>query len=110
MDTSENFKIPIGPQHPALKEPAGFSLALKGEKIMGAEIRLGYNHRGVEKACEERTYIQGLYLIERVCGICSHSHSSCFVQAVEELAQLEVPRRGLFIRTIIAELERIHSH
>jgi membrane-bound hydrogenase subunit alpha len=107
---NDKFKIPMGPQHPALKEPEGFSVALKGEKIMGVDIRLGYNHRGIEKACEERTYIQDLYLIERVCGICSHSHSTCFAQAVEEIAGLAVPRRALYIRTIIGELERIHSH
>ncbi|MFH1199152.1 MAG: nickel-dependent hydrogenase large subunit [Candidatus Omnitrophota bacterium] len=104
------FKIPLGPQHPALKEPESFSIALKGEKILGVDIRLGYNHRGIEKACEERTYTQGLYLIERVCGICSHSHSTCFIQAVEEIAGLEIPKRAQYIRTIIAELERIHSH
>jgi len=110
MHNSKDFKIPIGPQHPALKEPEGFSVALKGEKILGVDIRLGYNHRGIEKAAEERTYIQDIYLIERVCGICSHSHSTCFIQAVEEIAGLAVPRRALYIRTIIGELERIHSH
>ena len=110
MHNAPEFKIPIGPQHPALKEPEGFSVALKGEKILGVDIRLGYNHRGIEKAVEERTYIQDIYLIERVCGICSHSHSTCFIQAVEEIAGLVVPPRALYIRTIIAELERIHSH
>jgi NADH-quinone oxidoreductase subunit D len=105
-----NFKVTIGPQHPALKEPECFNLILKGEKIAAMNVRLGYNHRGIEKACEDRTYIQDLYLIERVCGICSHSHSTCFVQAVEEIAGLEVPKRALYIRTLISELERIHSH
>jgi NADH-quinone oxidoreductase subunit D len=110
MHNSDEFKIPIGPQHPALKEPESFSVALKGEKILGVEIRLGYNHRGIEKAAEERTYLQDIYLLERVCGICSHSHATCFVQAVEEIAGLSVPARALYIRTIIGELERIHSH
>ena len=110
MHDSHKFKIPIGPQHPALKEPESFSVALKGEKILGVDIRLGYNHRGIEKAAEEQTYTQGLYLIERVCGICSHAHSTCFVQAVEEIAALEVPKRALYIRTLIGELERVHSH
>jgi Ni,Fe-hydrogenase III large subunit len=110
MHDSHKFKIPMGPQHPALKEPEGFSIALKGEKILGVDIRLGYNHRGIEKACEERTYIQDMYLIERVCGICSHAHSTCFIQAVEELAEVQVPKRALYIRTLIAELERVHSH
>ncbi|MEI8175829.1 MAG: nickel-dependent hydrogenase large subunit [Candidatus Omnitrophota bacterium] len=110
MHESDDFKLPLGPQHPALKEPEGFSLALKGEKIMGVDIRLGYNHRGVEKACEERTFVQGMYLVERVCGICSQAHSTCYIQAVEEIAQLQVPKRGLYIRTLIGELERVHSH
>ena len=102
--------IPIGPQHPALKEPESFSVTLSGERIMKFSARLGYNHRGIEKACEERTYIQDVYLTERICGICSHSHSTCFVQAVEEIAGAEVPKRALYIRTLVGELERIHSH
>lgn len=110
MHDTRDYKIPFGPQHPALKEPEGFSLALKGEKIMGVGIRLGYNHRGIEKACESKNYIQAMYLIERVCGICSHSHATCFIQAVEEIAGLEVPKRALYIRTLIGELERVHSH
>jgi NADH-quinone oxidoreductase subunit D len=107
---SEIVNVPIGPQHPALKEPESFTLTLAGETILKAGVRLGYNHRGIEKATEQRTYIQNLYLLERVCGICSHSHSSCFVQAVEEIAGLVLPPRAVYIRTLIAELERIHSH
>jgi NADH-quinone oxidoreductase subunit D len=110
MHDPGEVKIPIGPQHPALKEPESFLITLHGEKITAASVRLGYNHRGIEKACEERTYVQGLYLVERICGICSHSHSTCFVQAVEEIAGIQVPARAKYIRTLIAELERIHSH
>jgi NADH-quinone oxidoreductase subunit D len=83
---------------------------LQGEKISAVTLRLGYNHRGIEKGCEERTYVQDVYLVERVCGICSHSHSTAFVQAVEEIAGLELPHRAKYIRTLIAELERVHSH
>jgi NADH-quinone oxidoreductase subunit D len=102
--------VPIGPQHPALKEPESFSITLSGEQIIETNMRLGYNHRGIEKACEARTYIQDMYLVERVCGICSHSHSTCFITAVEEIAGLAVPPRAQYIRTLIAELERVHSH
>jgi membrane-bound hydrogenase subunit alpha len=104
------IKIPMGPQHPALHEPESFNLILEGEKIVEAEVKLGYNHRGIEKACESRNFIQDIYLIERVCGICSHSHSTCFVQAVEEIVGVEIPPRAQYIRTIIGELERVHSH
>lgn len=102
--------IPIGPQHPALKEPALFKLVLDGEFVEGASVRLGYNHRGMEKAAEERTYIQDIYLLERICGICSHSHSTAFSQAVEELAGVEISSRAKYIRSLVGELERIHSH
>ncbi|OFZ54678.1 MAG: NADH dehydrogenase [Bdellovibrionales bacterium RIFOXYC1_FULL_54_43] len=110
MSTDMKVMVPIGPQHPALKEPESFKVMLNGEKIFEVDVRLGYNHRGIEKACEQRSYIQDIYLIERICGICSHSHTTNFVQAVEEIAGIQVPKRGLYIRTIVAELERIHSH
>jgi len=58
---SEDVKIPMGPQHPSLKEPESFLISLRGEKITASSVRLGYNHRGIEKACEDRTYTQGLY-------------------------------------------------
>jgi membrane-bound hydrogenase subunit alpha len=102
--------VPLGPQHPALEEPESFNLLLDGERIAAATLALGYNHRGMEKACESRTYIQDIYLLERICGICSHSHSSCYVQAVEAIAGIEIPRRASYLRTLIGELERVHSH
>ncbi len=108
--TMRKVVIPIGPQHPALKEPESFSVTLSGERIMTFSARLGYNHRGIEKACEERTYIQDVYLTERICGICSHVHSTTFAQAVEEIAAIEIPERAKYIRTLIGELERVHSH
>jgi NADH-quinone oxidoreductase subunit D len=102
--------IPLGPQHPALKEPVNFSLVLEGEQIVGSTVNLGYNHRGVEKAAEARTFLQDIYLIERVCGIYSHSHTTTYVTCVEEIAKAEVPERAKAIRTLVAELERVHSH
>ena len=102
--------IPVGPQHPALKEPESFVLALDGERVVGAALNFGYNHRGIEKACEGRTYMQDIYLIERVCGICSHSHSTAFIQAVEEIAGVQLPARAAWLRVLVGELERIHSH
>jgi len=104
------IKIPVGPQHPFLKEPCKFEFEISGEEIRGAKIRMGYNHRGMEKACEDRNYYQCLYLLERICGICSHSHTTAFIQAVESLLGLEVPKRGLYLRTLVCELERLHSH
>ncbi|MCW3990083.1 MAG: nickel-dependent hydrogenase large subunit [Candidatus Bathyarchaeota archaeon] len=104
------FTIHVGPQHPALKEPENFVFKVDGEYVVDVEPRIGYNHRGIEKAMENRTYIQNLYIVERVCGICSNSHQTCYTQNVEELLGMEIPERAKYIRVLLAELERIHSH
>ena len=104
------FIIPVGPQHPALKEPANFTFKVDGEHVVDVEPRIGYNHRGIEKAMESRTYIQNLYLVERICGICSNAHQTCYTQNVEEVLGMEIPERAKYIRVLVAELERIHSH
>ena len=106
----KRITIPMGPQHPSLKEPGCFTITLEGEKVVNAVVGVGYNHRGLEKACEARTYLQDLYLIERVCGICSHTHSTAFCQGLEELAGIQIPLRAAYIRVLMAELERLHSH
>ena len=109
-DPTERFIIPIGPQHPALKEPGNFQFTVDGEIVTEAFVRLGYAHRGIEKAAEARTWVQDLYLLERVCGICSHIHALAYCLAVEQLAHVEAPPRAQAIRVLVAELERIHSH
>ena len=104
------FWIPFGPQHPALKESEYFMIKVDGEYVVDIIPRIGYIHRGIEKAMEDRTYIQNLYLVERVCGICSDAHTTSYTQCVEEAMDLEIPPRAEYIRVIVAELERIHSH
>jgi NADH-quinone oxidoreductase subunit D len=110
MLTGNTFVIPIGPQHPALKEPGHFQFTVDGEIVTGAKMRLGYAHRGIEKAAESRSWYQNLYLFERVCGICSHTHAMAYCMGVEKLAQVEAPPRAHAIRELVAGLERIHSH
>ena len=104
------FSVIVGPQHPALKEPESFTFWVDGEDVVRAEVRIGYAHRGIEKAAESRTYIQNIPLIERICGICNVAHTICYTQNVEYLYGREIPRRAEYIRTIIEELNRIHSH
>jgi ech hydrogenase subunit E len=106
----EKFIVPIGPQHPALKEPGHFEFTVDGEIVTGASIRLGYVHRGIEKATEGQNWVQNLYLLERICGICSHIHALAYCLGVEKLANVTVPPRAQAIRILFAELERIHSH
>jgi NADH-quinone oxidoreductase subunit D len=104
------ISIPIGPQHPLLKEPLSMKIDISGEKVLGGSLRLGYVHRGIERLAEQKTYVQNVHLIERICGICSHVHTTTFCAAVERLLGIDVPPRAHYIRALMCELERIHSH
>ncbi|HBY56818.1 MAG TPA: NADH dehydrogenase subunit [Candidatus Atribacteria bacterium] len=105
-----SYSVPIGPVHPSLKEPMTFNFEIYGERIEKVNLAPGDNHRGIEFMGRQRNPIQIIYLAERICGICSASHPFAFCQAVENAAGIEVPERAQYIRVIIAELERIHSH
>jgi membrane-bound hydrogenase subunit alpha len=107
---SDKKIIPVGPYHPLQEEPELFKLYCEGEIVRDIKWETGYNHRGIEKLSEQKTFDQVFFLVERICGICSTSHPFAFANAMEEIAQIEVPDRAKYIRTIIAELERLHSH
>ncbi|PVX26965.1 MAG: hypothetical protein CW716_04685 [Candidatus Bathyarchaeum sp.] len=102
--------VVVGPQHPVLHEPERFSFKVDGETVVGVEPRLGYVHRGIEKAAERMMYFQDVFLVERICGICNAAHTTVFCQAVEDIGNIETPPRALYLRTIIHELNRVHSH
>ncbi len=105
------FIIPVGPVHPALKEPIQLVLTVDGERIVDVDVKCSQAHRGIEwLGMNRNNAIQSIYLAERVCGICNVCHPYCMVMAVEDAAGIEVPERADYIRTIVAELERIHSH
>jgi membrane-bound hydrogenase subunit alpha len=105
------YKIPIGPVHPALKEPITITCELDGEKIVGVDVTASENHRGIEWIGMHRNNpVQSLYVAERICGICNLCHPACLALAVEEITGIEVPDRAEYIRVIEGELERIHSH
>ncbi|HSG27023.1 MAG TPA: nickel-dependent hydrogenase large subunit [Candidatus Krumholzibacterium sp.] len=103
-------KIPIGPFHPILEEPEFFELHVDGEKVVDIDMTIGWSHRGIEILSEHKTWDQVPFLVERICGICSCSHPYAYVKAVEDLLQVEIPKRAQYIRVITAELERLHSH
>jgi ech hydrogenase subunit E len=104
------YKIPIGPYHPALEEPYKINISCEGEAVKGVEIEIGFNFRSIELLAQRRNYIQDITLVERVCGICSNIHTLTFCMAAEEIAGLKIPDRAAYIRVIMAELERLHSH
>jgi Ni,Fe-hydrogenase III large subunit len=100
----------MGPYHPALEEPYKFEMVCEGETIRDAKLHIGFNFRGIEHLAEQRNYAQVITLLERVCGICSNVHTLSICQALERLAGVTPPPRALYIRVIMAELERLHSH
>ncbi len=103
--------VPFGPFHPTLDEPAHFRLYVEGEMVRGCEYRGFMVHRGIEKLAESVLGYNDIpMLAERICGICGCVHNVTYAQAVESAAALEVPLRARYIRTIMLELERLHSH
>jgi membrane-bound hydrogenase subunit alpha len=108
--TRKTYSLPIGPQHPMYVEAENLVVTLDGETITGVDVNIGYMHRGIEELMQKRNYIQGIYLAERICGICSGVHSATYTQVVENLLGIDIPERAKLIRMIILELERMHSH
>lgn len=104
------YSIPIGPTHPSLKEPIHFTFKMNGEVIEDLDFEPGKVHRGIEWMGMRRNPVQIVHLTDRICGICGVSHTLSFARAVEQVAGIEVPERAHYIRTILAEFERIQSH
>jgi ech hydrogenase subunit E len=102
--------IPFGPQHPVLPEPIHLDLVVEDEKVIEAIPSIGFIHRGLEKLVEKKDFIEFVYVAERVCGICSFIHGQTYCQAIEEIMNIPVPPRALYLRTFWGELSRIHSH
>ncbi|MBN2067232.1 MAG: nickel-dependent hydrogenase large subunit [Candidatus Diapherotrites archaeon] len=110
MSEGKTFKIAVGPVHPALKEPVQLNCEIEGEQVKHVDIELSQVHRSIEWIGTRRNPVQVVFLAEKICGICNICHTLCFCEAVESIAGIEVPARAHYIRTIAAELERIHSH
>ena len=108
---SDKFTVmPFGPQHPVLPEPLQLKLVLEDERVIEAIPGVGYAHRGLERLVENRDFMQSVYVVERVCGICSIMHAQAYCQGMESLMRIEIPERAKFLRVIWAETHRIHSH
>ncbi len=103
--------VPFGPFHPTLDEPSHFRLYVEGEIVRGCEYRGFMVHRGIEKLGDSvLTYNEIPVLAERICGICGCVHSVAYAQAVEQAASVKPTPRSEFIRTLMLEIERLHSH
>ncbi|WP_392563104.1 hydrogenase large subunit [Orbus sturtevantii] len=111
LGDSGNRIVPIGPMHITSDEPGHFRLFVDGERIIDADYRLFYVHRGMEKLAENRMgYNEVTFLADRVCGICGYAHSVAYANSVENALGIEVPMRGQMIRSVLLEVERLHSH
>jgi len=110
LEIPVTLEVPIGPQHPALHEPVLLKVYADGEQVVRVEVNTGYNHRAVEKLLELNTYIKGIFIASRICGICNTVHADCYVRALEYILGIEPSQRAKYLRVLAMELERIHSH
>lgn len=107
---TDRIVVNMGPQNPSTHGVFRMILTLSGETIINADIEMGYLHRGVEKQCEEQSYVQCITATDRLDYLSAMTNNLAFSMGVEKLAGIEVPERGWYIRTIVCELQRIASH
>ena len=107
---TEPVTLNLGPQHPSTHGVFRMRITFDGEMILDVEPVVGYLHRGSEKLAEERTYVQVITLTDRLDYVSSMSNNLAYVLAVERLAGVTPPERAMYIRVIVAELQRIVSH
>jgi ech hydrogenase subunit E len=105
------YEIPVGAQHISLLEPLHFKFSTENEKIISTTANVGYVHRGIELACCSKfKFRQVSFVVGRVCGLCSISHTTAYSQVAEKLLNLDIPIRAKYLRMLVIELDRIHSH
>lgn len=103
-------EVTMGPVHSAAIEPYRVRLFVEDEMVKDAEITVGVNHRGIERIMEGLPVEKANSLTEKICGICSNSHIWNSVLVAEKAIGIDVPERAQYIRVIMEELERLHSH
>jgi Ni,Fe-hydrogenase III large subunit/Ni,Fe-hydrogenase III component G len=104
------FEIPVGPIHAGIIEPGHFRFTSVGETVLNLDARLFYAHRGLEKRMEGLSPLEAFYVAERICGVCSVAHGLGYCEALEQIADVDVPPRARLIRSIALELERLYNH
>ncbi|WP_407357078.1 F420H2 dehydrogenase subunit FpoD [Methanolobus sp. WCC5] len=102
--------VHLGPQHPMMPGPFRLNAKLRGETVVDSEVEMGWIHKGIEKILENKTYLQGITIVDRICYLEALTNEEAYVGCVEKLAGIEVPERAQYIRVIMEELSRIQSH
>ena len=109
--SKKTINIPLGSQHISLLEPVRFKFECENETIVGVDSDVGFVHRGVERACTTKFKYDAIgYVVARICGLCAITHSLSYTVAIEKLFALEIPLKVQYLRTLLLELDRIHSH
>ena len=103
-------EIPVGPIHAGIIEPGHFRFFAVGERILHLQIRLGWQHKGIEKSLEGLRPSAGVALAERISGDTTIGHAWAYCQALEDASSTEVPPRALHLRALALELERLANH
>ena len=107
----KTINIPLGSQHISLLEPVKFKFECENEKIIGVDSDVGFVHRGIEQACATKFKYDGIgYVVARICGLCAITHSLAYTTAAESLLEGEISERAKYLRILLVELDRIHSH
>ncbi len=110
MFKSEIIELNMGPQHPSTHGVLRLKLKLDGETIVDLAPEIGYLHRGVEKLAENFTYLQALNLTDRLDYVAAVSNNLGYIETLEKLGEVEVPRKAKYFRTLMTELGRLSSH
>jgi Ni,Fe-hydrogenase III large subunit len=103
-------QIPVGPVHAGIIEPGHFRFTCSGETIVRLEERLGYVHRGVEALMQGKTPAEAAPIAARISGDSTVSYALAFARAVEAALGAAPPPRALWLRALMAELERLANH
>ena len=110
MNRDDLMVINLGPSHPASHGTIRTLAALDGEKIVASVCEIGYLHRGFEKSCENHNYNQIIPYTDRLNYCSALMNNIAFAKTVEDMLDITLPDRGIFIRVILSELSRIIDH
>ena len=109
-DSEDLLEINFGPNHPSTHGVLRLVIELHGEDVVGLRAVIGYLHTGFEKNMEQKTYWKAVTYAPRMDYLAFQANEYAYVAAVEKLLGMEVPAKAVWMRTLLLELNRIHSH
>ena len=110
LEQITEFKLNLGPQHPATHGVLRVLLTINGEIIKKADCQIGLLHRGTEKLIEHKTYLQALPYFDRLDYVSMMAQEHAYSLVLEGLLEVSIPKRAQYIRVIFCEITRILNH